>query len=97
VAFPLRSRWRFPAGAAVVIAVRPEKLTISQNAASGNASAEARVLTAVYLGDRSQIKLTTASTSVPITAAPGAAGNAHRIGDSVFVSLNPDGALLFPA
>ncbi len=85
----------FLPGEAITVAIRPEKLGVSQNRSPGAVSVQARVISAVYLGDRSQVKLSIPATGTPVTAVI-AASTAFRIGDTVHLSLDPVDALLFP-
>jgi spermidine/putrescine transport system ATP-binding protein len=96
ISLPLRCDWIFSPGEPVAVAVRPERLVVSRHRLPGAASVEARVLSAVYLGDRSQLKLSIPSIRMPVTVAI-AMDSAHRIGDSIHLSLSADGVLLFSA
>ena len=63
---PGREEWSFGPGSAVTVAVRPEKLIVSQDPQPGGASLRGRIVSAVYLGDRTQIKVAVADIA-PVT------------------------------
>lgn len=94
---PRRNDWSFAPGAAVTLAVRPEKLIVSQTLPSGGASVRGRILSSVYLGDRMQIKLLTAENNQTLSATI-AANSAFRPSDEeICVSLMPADALVLVA
>ena len=92
---PRRRDWSFTPGAAVTLAVRPEKLILSHTPPPGHSSLVGRVLSTVYLGDRTQIKLLTDGDHVvSATVSPNA--GAYPNGEESCVSFPPADALLLP-
>ena len=94
LSLPQRPDRTFAPGAAVTLAVRPEKLIVSDTPPANGASLRGRIISSVYLGDRTQIKLATAggNQTLSATVAPNAA--VRPAGEEVYISLIPADALL---
>ena len=93
---PLRGAGTFAPGDRMIVALRPEKLRITIEAPAGS-TATARVLSQVYLGDRSQIRLVLPSIRIPVTATTTATFAGAQPGEMVYLSFDPADAILFPA
>jgi spermidine/putrescine transport system ATP-binding protein/putrescine transport system ATP-binding protein len=95
----LRRSSHFDAGARVLVAIRPEKLVLSRGPA--DASVSGRLISAAYLGDRSQFQvgLEAASDPVIVSAPNSATGNGQRFepGETVYLSWAREGLILLPA
>ena len=89
----------FDAGARVLVAIRPERLTLSREPPAG-ASVPGRLIAAAYLGDRSQfqVRLEGASDPIIVSAQNTATGDDRRFetGETVHVSWTADGPILLP-
>ena len=86
-----------PPGASVVIAIRPEKLSLTTVPPAAAVAAPARINSVVFLGDRTQTKLSLAQSGVPVTASAPAASAQGETGTTVYLSFDPGDAQLFPA
>ncbi|HEX5280192.1 MAG TPA: ABC transporter ATP-binding protein [Micropepsaceae bacterium] len=64
---PVSTGEHFPPGSQVVAAIRPEKFMISRDSPPGEPSLDARVLSAIFLGDRTQIKVAISEAAPVIT------------------------------
>jgi len=97
---PRRPGAELPAGARVLVAVRPEKLAISGQAPHGP-SLRGRVLAAEYFGDRSQFRVGLDCSDAIIIVIVQNAGPCNPTslgqGESVYVTLPRDALLLLPA
>jgi spermidine/putrescine ABC transporter ATP-binding subunit len=91
---PQRHDCSFAPGAAVTLAVRPEKLLVSQSPPSDGASLRGRILSSVYLGDRTQIKLVTAEANQTLSATIAANAAFRPTREEIYISLLPADALL---
>ena len=91
---------KFNVGARVLVAIRPEKLTLSREP-QNDASIRGRVIAAAYLGDRSQFqaKIEGASDPVIIAMQNTGANSMRRFepGETVHVGWSDDGPILFAA
>jgi spermidine/putrescine transport system ATP-binding protein/putrescine transport system ATP-binding protein len=89
----------FDAGARVLVAIRPEKLTLSRTPL--DASVSGRLISAAYLGDRSQFQVRLEAAGDPVlVSAPnngGADDRRFETGDLVYLSWAGDGPILLPA
>ncbi len=81
-------------GAPVTIAIRPEKLLLSDVPVTG--SATAHVESMQYLGDRSQIRLTVGEGRIPATVMLRPDAIMQQRTDSLYVVLPSSGILLLP-
>ncbi len=86
-----------PAGAAVLIAIRPEKIVLSSDAVSGGVRG---IITAsAYLGERSHIHVMVDGVTEPVSVA---AQNRHRDGaqhnggEVVYLSWTPEAMVILP-
>jgi spermidine/putrescine ABC transporter ATP-binding subunit len=95
----LRRGAHFDSGARVVVAIRPEKLSLSRQPVDGSVSG--CLISAAYLGDRSQFQvgLEGASDPVIVSAPNNATGDGRRLepGKTVYLSWANDGPILLPA
>ena len=85
----LPRRANLSAGARVIVAIRPEKLTLSREVTP----ASGRVVAVSYLGDRSQFQVSVNGATVIVAAQNGAA---FAIGEAVQVAWAADAVMLFP-
>ncbi len=85
----LRRRTNLVAGARVTIAIRPENLVLSREAAA----VSGRIAAVSYLGDRRQFQVSI-NGATAIVAAPNSA--AFGIGEPVHLGWVPDAVMLFP-
>ena len=95
---PLRAGADFPVGARVLIAIRPERLLLSREP-PGGASVPGHIVSAAFLGDRSQFQVAIDGAAKPvIVSAPNTSAEDARFGagDAVHVSWIVDGPLLLP-
>src|SRR6266446_5529724 len=98
---PLRSgaRTSCDPGKAVLVAIRPEKLSLSRDPPSGP-SARGRLTAAAYLGDRQQFQLAVEGTRVPVAVAAQNAtpegGVPFAPGENLHVSWSPEALVLLP-
>ncbi|MBV9541335.1 MAG: ABC transporter ATP-binding protein [Alphaproteobacteria bacterium] len=88
-----------PAGGRVLVALRPEKIMLSADAAPGGVAG--KVVAAAYLGERSHYTVAIAGRNEPVAVA---AQNAEKIvtrghapGDAVYLSWAPDAVVVLPA
>jgi spermidine/putrescine transport system ATP-binding protein/putrescine transport system ATP-binding protein len=89
---PLPEPHAFNIRARVLIAIRPEKLLLSQERPA-SPSVQGQILAASYLGDRSQIQVRIAGAEMPVAVvAPNVA--AFQPGDDVYVTWQSDAPLL---
>ena len=95
----LRPGAGFRAGARVLVAIRPEKFTLSREPRTGSVSA--RLIMATYLGDRSQfqIRIDGQADPVIVSAQNTGASDVRRFeaGEIVHLSWSADGPILLPA
>ena len=95
---PLRSDARFGVGEKMIAAIRPEKLSLSREEPKPP-FVHGRVLTAAYLGDRSQFRVAVEGSAAPIAVAAQNAreeGPLLQSGDAVFLSWTPGSVVLLP-
>lgn len=92
IPLPKRDNGVLAPGTAVTVAVRPEKLLLSQAPSAG--SAEGRIASILYLGDRSQIRLTIGSGNIPVTAMVPSGTGLPPAANTLFVALPAGDALL---
>jgi len=87
------------AGKEVLLAVRPEKLSLSRTPPSGP-SAAARLVATAYLGDRNQFQLAVDGLSEPVTVAAQNIAAAQTLrpmpGDRLFVTWSPEAPVILP-
>ena len=85
----------FVPGDRVVIAIRPEKFTLTNNQGGRNRLA-GRVVAAAYLGDRSQLQIAIPSADSPllVTSPNAGADTTHRPGDEVILTWPDDAPVL---
>jgi len=83
----------------VLLAVRPERLSLSRDLRPG--SARARLAGAAYLGDRNQFHLMLEGSEAPVTVAAQSAaapeGAPFGEGENLYVGCRPDAWVLLPA
>ena len=95
----LRPDATFGTGARVLVAIRPERLSLSREPPEGW-SVPGRLIAAAYLGDRSQFQVRLEGESDPIivSAQNTATGDDRRFetGEAVHVSWTADGPILLP-
>ena len=86
-------------GSSVLVALRPESLSLSRTPNAGP-SIPCRVISAAYFGDRSQMQVGVegAATSVAVAVAKGGAALAEALapGETLHVSWRSDGVVLLP-
>jgi spermidine/putrescine transport system ATP-binding protein/putrescine transport system ATP-binding protein len=83
----------FSEGARVLIAIRPEKLSLSREQPNAQ-SVHGQILSESYLGDRSQIQVRIRGMEVPASIVT-QSGVRFQTGEPVFVSWAPDAPLIF--
>ena len=87
------------AGNSVLVAIRPESLSLSRTPQSGS-SIPCRLISTAYFGDRSQFQVgvegTPASVAVAVPKAGSAADEPLKIGEIVHLSWRSDGLVLLP-
>ena len=87
----------FDVGARVLVAIRPEKLTLSREP-TGEMSVEGRLIAAAYLGDRSQfqVKIEGASNPVVVSTQNLAPSDGRRFEphETLYLGWNPEGPIL---
>jgi spermidine/putrescine ABC transporter ATP-binding subunit len=86
----LKAAGAFPAGARVLIAVRPEKITLSTSAGS----VKGTVAASVYLGERSHFNVMVEGLKAPVSVAVQNA--AHASGEMVYLSWAPEAMVILP-
>jgi spermidine/putrescine ABC transporter ATP-binding subunit len=95
---PTRAGHPFAVGKPVLLAARPEKLTLSRDASPG--SVRARLTGAAYLGDRNQFHLALEGSDAPVAvAAQNTAisdGAPFQEGESLYLGWRPDAWVLLP-
>jgi len=87
----------YPKDAAVLIAVRPEKVTLSGNAGPG--TIKGTIAASAYLGERNHINVTVDGIAEPVSVAEqnrDHAGAPHHAGDTVFLSWAPEAMVILP-
>jgi spermidine/putrescine transport system ATP-binding protein len=87
------------AGNSVLVALRPESLSVSREAQNGP-SVLCRLISAAYFGDRSQMQVGVegSATSVAVAVPSGAAvSEGLAAGETLHLSWRPDGVVLLPA
>jgi spermidine/putrescine transport system ATP-binding protein/putrescine transport system ATP-binding protein len=94
LSLPRRQDWSFAPGAAITLAVRPEKFMVTRTAPSEGASIRGRVLSSVYLGDRTQIKVVTAEGSQTLSATVAVNAAFAPGGEEIYASFLPADALV---
>lgn len=85
-------------GAAVTVAVRPEKLSIGGDAAEGN-RIEGSLASTAYYGDRSHMHMQSADGTTVLISAPNGRrvpGGGDGTGTAVIASFRPEDAILLP-
>ena len=82
----------FSPGARVLIAIRPEKLLLSQEQPA-SPSVQGQILAAAYLGDRSQIQVRIAGADAPV-AVVAQNVTAFQPGDAVYLTWQRDAPLI---
>jgi len=84
------------AGSSVLVAIRPEGLSLSRTAEPAR-SVPCRLVSTAYFGDRSQFQVRLDGTeSTVAVAVPRTAGEPLVVGENVHVSWRPDGVVLLP-
>jgi spermidine/putrescine transport system ATP-binding protein/putrescine transport system ATP-binding protein len=87
------------AGGSVLVAIRPESLSLSRAPRAGP-SVPCRVLSRAYLGDRSQFRVgldgTTASVAVAVPNGRAEAGEPLEVGETAYLSWRSEGVVLLP-
>ena len=84
------------AGSSVLVAIRPEGLSLSRTAEPAR-SVPCRLVSTAYFGDRSQFQVRLDGTeSTVAVAVPRTAGEPLVVGETVHVSWRPDGVVLLP-
>jgi spermidine/putrescine transport system ATP-binding protein/putrescine transport system ATP-binding protein len=87
------------AGSSVLVAIRPESLSLSRTAEPGR-SVPGRLVSTAYFGDRSQfqVRLDGAASSVAVAIPHGRSGSdALTVGETVHLTWRADGVVLLPA
>jgi spermidine/putrescine ABC transporter ATP-binding subunit len=88
------------AGSSVLVAIRPESLSLSRAAEPGR-SVPGLLVSTAYFGDRSQfqVRLDGAASSVAVAVPHGRPGNGDPItvGETVYLTWRPDGVVLLPS
>jgi spermidine/putrescine transport system ATP-binding protein/putrescine transport system ATP-binding protein len=87
------------AGASVIVAVRPEKITLSQAAVEGRNNVKGTIAANAYLGERSHLNVTVAGLDEPVSVAAQNADRlktAHVAGESVVLSWPTDAMVILP-
>jgi spermidine/putrescine transport system ATP-binding protein/putrescine transport system ATP-binding protein len=98
---PLRANavGSYAPGKPVLVAIRPEKLSLSRDPPKGP-SARGRLATAAYLGDRQQFQLVVEGTRAPVAVAAQNAtpesGAPFAAGENLHVSWSPEALVLLP-
>jgi spermidine/putrescine transport system ATP-binding protein/putrescine transport system ATP-binding protein len=96
---PLRAGSNFPAGARVLVAIRPERLVLSRDPPAGPC-VPGRIVAAAYLGDRSQFQVALEGATKPVIVSAQniiTRGDAQfGAGDAVHLSWAAGGPLLLP-
>lgn len=98
---PLRTidRSKLSIGNRVVVAIRPEKLTLLREPPAGPKVA-GRVVAAAYLGDRNQFRVAVQGTDALVAVAAqnmGRRDGAFEQGEAVYLTWSPDALVLLPA
>ena len=95
---PVRANAGGAAGTSALVALRPEKITLSADASPG--AVAGTVIAAAYLGERSHYNIAIAGRTAPVSVA---AQNAQKIvtrghtpGDQVYLSWAPDALVILP-
>jgi len=87
------------AGSSVLVAIRPESLSLSRAAEPGH-SVPGRLISTAYFGDRSQfqVRLDGAASSVAVAIPHGRSdsGEPLTVGETVHLTWRPDGVVLLP-
>ena len=96
---PRRDGALFAAGNPVLVALRPETLSVSR-ASQGSHSVPCRLISAAYFGDRSQLQVAVegSPTSVAVAVPTGGSANGEvfRAGETLHLSWRSDGVVLLP-
>jgi ABC-type Fe3+/spermidine/putrescine transport system ATPase subunit len=81
----------------VLVAIRPESLSLSRAAEPGR-SVPGRLVSTAYFGDRSQlqVRLDRAASSVAVAIPHGRSGDPLTVGETVHLTWRPDGVVLLP-
>jgi spermidine/putrescine transport system ATP-binding protein/putrescine transport system ATP-binding protein len=96
---PCRTGASLAAGSSVLVALRPESLSVSRTLRAGP-STRCRLISAAYFGDRSQLQVevdsSPASVAVAVPNGGSAAGEAFKPGEMLHLSWRSDGVVLLP-
>ncbi len=87
----------YPKGAQVLIAVRPEKITLSADARPG--AVKGTIAASAYLGERNHINALVDGIREPVSVAEQNRdhdGAPHRAGDTVYLSWAPEAMVILP-
>ncbi len=86
-------------GSDVIVAVRPEKITIANEAPAGGNTVRGTIAANAYLGERSHLNVTVAGFGEPVSVAAQNADrlkNAHESGETVYLSWPMDAMVILP-
>ena len=86
---------RFDVGAQLLVAIRPEKLSLSRECSAGS-SVPGRLISAAYLGDRSQFQIGLDGIDRPVIVSAKSDGRRFEPGEILHVSWAADGPILLP-